>query len=347
MNIRQQYEKLEEKILSPYAIRSIRTRGRQRKEKKCSIRTDFQRDRDRIVHSRAFRRLKHKTQVFIKPELDHYRTRLTHTLEVSQISRTIARALRLNEDLTEAIALGHDLGHTPFGHLGEEVLDKICKLRFPPRHFSHAEQSLRVVDFLENKGRGLNLTWEVRDGILHHTKGNRGLDDAELIRPSTLEGKVVMLSDRIAYINHDIADAIRDGIIKGEGLPQCEVKALGKSQGKRIDTLVKDVIKNSKDKDDVIISEEKKYHLDKLKDYLFERVYYKLRKRQRKIEEVIYELFEYYLKNPPDPLRGYPRTKDEEENQRNVCDYISGMTDNYALLQYNKIFGKKICKKFE
>ncbi len=334
MNIRQQYEKLEEKILSPYAILSAGTEGRQKKEKQCSIRTCFQRDRDRIVHSRAFRRLKHKTQVFIKPELDHYRTRLTHTLEVSQISRTIARALRLNEDLTEAIALGHDLGHTPFGHLGEDVLDKICKSRFPPRHFSHAEQSLRVVDFLENKGRGLNLTYEVRDGILYHTKGNRYLGDAELIRPFTLEGKVVMLSDRIAYINHDIADAIRDGIIKGEELPSSEVKALGKSQGKRIDTLVKDVIKESFDKNDIVISEEKKENLDKLKDYLFENVYYRLRERQHQIEEVICELFEYYLKNS--------KSRDERKAQVNVCDYISGMTDNYALLQYNKIFGKKI-----
>lgn len=341
MNIRQQYEKLEEKILSPYAVLSSLTSGRQKKEKQCSIRTDFQRDRDRIVHSRAFRRLKHKTQVFIKPEFDHYRTRLTHTLEVSQISRTIARALRLNEDLTEAIALGHDLGHTPFGHKGEEVLDKVCKLSNPPMHFSHAEQSLRVVDFLENKGQGLNLTGEVRNGILYHTKGNRGLDDVDIIRPSTLEGKTVMLSDRIAYINHDIADAIRDGIIKGKELPSPEVKVLGKSQGKRIDTLVKDVIENSRDKDDVVISEEKKYHLDKLKDYLFERVYYCLRERQHQIEEVLTELFEYYLKNPP-----FPKTKEVETGLApdfiNVCDYISGMTDNYALWQYYKIFGKKI-----
>lgn len=332
MNIREEYENLEEKILSPYASLSKYSKGRRKKEEKCEIRTEYQRDRDRIIHSRAFRRLKHKTQVFISPDLDHYRTRLTHTLEVSQISRTVARALRLNEDLTETIALGHDLGHTPFGHIGEEVLNKICQEYNPRIKFSHARQSLRVVDLLENEGRGLNLTYEVRDGILHHTKGRKDLDDKGILQPSTLEGRIVMICDRIAYINHDIADAIRAGIIKGSDIPSDCVNALGKSQAERIDVLVKDIIKNSMGKNNIFLSEEKKYYLDKLKEFLFNTVYCRVRDEKEKIEEILRCLFDYYLKN-----QDQIKIKRSSSPILVTCDYISGMTDNYAILQYKKI----------
>src|SRR5690554_6002300 len=236
MNIRLRIEEMERNYLSPHAALSHKSRGRRFHEERCSIRTDFQRDRDRIIHSKSFRRLKHKTQVFIAPEGDHYRTRLTHTLEVAQIARTLARALRLNEDLVEAIALGHDLGHTPFGHTGERVLD-----RLNPKGFKHNEQSVRVVDFLEqrNHKRGLNLTYEVRDGIKNHT-GNT--------KPQTLEGQVVRYADRIAYINHDIDDAIRAGVIKSEDLPKEAIEILGNSHGERINNMIFDIIKNSMEK---------------------------------------------------------------------------------------------------
>ncbi|MDO5718785.1 MAG: deoxyguanosinetriphosphate triphosphohydrolase, partial [Tissierellia bacterium] len=251
----------QEDSLSKYASKSINSKGRRKLEEECEIRTCYQRDRDRILHSKAFRRLKHKTQVFISPEGDHYRTRLTHTLEVSQIARTLARALMLNEDLVEAIALGHDLGHTPFGHIGEDVLNSIN-----PKGFRHYEQSLRVVDFLEmgSKGRGLNLCYEVRDGILNHSGENRA---------NTLEGRIIKFSDRIAYINHDIDDSIRAGIIKEEDLPRDLTQVLGKSHGERINTMVVDIVKNSIDKPEVKMSEEVNDATMKLRAYMFENVY--------------------------------------------------------------------------
>lgn len=258
MNIRERQEELERIYLSPYAALSSKSKGRRIYEEKCSVRTDFQRDRDRILHSKAFRRLKHKTQVFISPEGDHYRTRLTHTLEVSQIARTISKALRLNEDLTEAIALGHDLGHTPFGHTGEQVLDELMK-----EGFRHEEQSLRVVEVLE-QGKGLNLTWEVRDGIRNHTtRGN----------PATLEGQVVKLSDWIAYINHDIDDAQRAGVLKPEDLPEELIKVLGKKHGQRIDTMIKDVIATSFGRPFVKMSDEIYDATRRLRDFMFDNVY--------------------------------------------------------------------------
>ena len=243
----------EEKFLSPYAMKSKDSKGREIEIPDDPLRTCFQRDRDRIIHSKAFRRLKHKTQVFLSPSNDHYRTRLTHTLEVTQIARTISRALRLNEDLTEAIGLGHDLGHTPFGHSGERVLNSLTG------HFKHNEQSVRVVEILENDGQGLNLTYEVRDGILHHTsKGT----------PCTLEGKVVSYADRIAYINHDIDDAILAGVLKEEDLPDDCVEFLGKTKGDRINTMVLDVVRNSYDKDHVSMSKDGEYYMAKLRDFM-------------------------------------------------------------------------------
>ena len=261
MNIRQVTEEVEEKTLSKYASLSSNSKKRRIDEEKCTIRTEYQRDRDRIIHSKAFRRLKHKTQVFISPEGDHYRTRLTHTLEVSQISRTLAKALKLNEDLTEAIALGHDLGHTPFGHTGESVLNEIHSTGF-----KHNVQSLRVVDFLEHKRgkRGLNLTYEVRDGILNHTGNND---------PVTLEGQIVKIADRIAYINHDIDDALRARLLTEEELPKDCIEILGSSHSHRINNMILDIIKNSIDNDKIIMSEKVKYHTLKLREFMFDKVY--------------------------------------------------------------------------
>ncbi|HCX63050.1 MAG TPA: deoxyguanosinetriphosphate triphosphohydrolase, partial [Clostridiales bacterium] len=256
MNIRERYEQFEIDYLSPHAAKSRFSKGREIPEESCEIRTEYQRDRDRIIHSKSFRRLKHKTQVFLSPEGDHYRTRLTHTLEVSQISRTIARSLNLNEDLTEAIALGHDLGHTPFGHTGEKILNEICE-----EGFKHNEQSLRVVEFLElrNGNRGLNLTFEVRDGILNHPLS---------YNPSTPEGQIVSISDRIAYINHDIDDALRADIIKPGQMPDIFFKALGYTHGQRINTMITDVIKNSMDKNKITMSEEIAHYTKELRDFL-------------------------------------------------------------------------------
>jgi len=260
------------------------TKGRQRPEQKCDVRTEFQRDRDRIIHSKSFRRLKHKTQVFISPEGDHYRTRLTHALEVAQIARTIARALRLNEDLTEAIALGHDLGHTPFGHAGEDILNKITTTGF-----SHNVQSLRVVDFLEGED-GLNLTFEVRDGILNHVWGRI---------PATLEGRVVQFADRIAYINHDIDDAIRAGILKEDDLPKDCLKILGFSKRERINTLIRDIIKNSMDKPEISMSEDVFYAMQTLRSFMFENVYIgsEAKKDESKAKYIIQALYEYFMSN--------------------------------------------------
>lgn len=318
MLLREELENLEENILSTYATLSKKSKGRLRKEEDCSERTKFQRDRDRIIYCKAFRRLKHKTQVFISPEGDHYRTRLTHTLEVAQIARSIARGLRLNEDLTEAISLGHDLGHTPFGHTGERVLNEICKYGF-----KHNEQSLRVVDYLENKNRGLNLTFEVRDGILNHTGDNVA---------STLEGKIVKFADRIAYINHDIEDAISAGILKEEDLPKECVEVLGNTSSKRINNMIVNITKNCRDKNYVKMTDEFWNATDKLRDFMFDRVYIGsvAKKEEKKAENIVNKLYITILKNPsllPDEWRENLKFYDLD---RVVCDYVAGMTDRYA-----------------
>lgn len=327
MNIRENIEELEIKCLSQYATKSRFSLGRDCKEEPCDIRTCFQRDRDRIIHSKAFRRLMHKTQVFISPDGDHYRTRLTHTLEVSQISRTIARALRLNEDLTEAIALGHDLGHTPFGHLGEEDLNRKVK-----DGFHHNEQSVRVVEKIENNGKGLNLCKEVRDGILNH----RGAGT-----PKTLEGKIVQISDKIAYVNHDIEDAIRAGIITDNDLPIKCVDMLGKNSRERINFLIRNIITNSTDKNDIIMDKEVKEKLYELRKYLFENVYVcdRLELERIKYGDYLGKLFEYYKINVdkiPDLYKDM--IKNGEEKERAICDYIAGMTDRFALKTYDTVF---------
>lgn len=329
MVTRQELEKREYLILSERAAKAAESAGRQTYEPQCPMRTDFQRDRDRIVHSKSFRRLMHKTQVFIAPEGDHYRTRLTHTLEVSQIARTIARGLALNEDLTEAIALGHDLGHTPFGHNGEEVLRRIHK-----NGFRHNEQSLRVVDVLEWHGdrRGMNLTFEVRDGILNHTGP---------VKPVTLEGQIVKISDRIAYINHDIDDAVRSGVISAEDLPAECIRYLGSTHGERIDTLVNDMIRESDGKDEIMQSSECRMYMNTLRDFMFENVYHndkvkKIEKLQQ-VEDIIETLYGYYLRYPeklPQDMYDNPDSCDTAET---VKDYIAGMTDRYSAALYQEI----------
>lgn len=325
MTIRQEYEQLENKILSPYAAKSSLSKGRQVDEKKCDIRTDYQRDRDRIVHSKSFRRLKHKTQVFIAPEGDHYRTRLTHTLEVSQIARTIARALRLNEDLTEAIALGHDLGHTPFGHTGENVLNEICA-----SGFKHNEQSLRVVDILEG-GKGMNLTYEVRDGILNHCGENKA---------STLEGIVVKYADRIAYINHDIDDALRAGIILNSDIPCNCLKVLGDTHSKRINTMITDIVSVSLNKNDILMSSQVLNATDELRSFMFQKVYIgsKAKSEEEKAKYVIESLFMHFKKNSDEMPEEFRSRLDIDDLDRVVCDYIAGMTDIYAINTFYKIF---------
>ena len=325
MNFRERQEELEKNCLSPYATLSLKSKGRSKHEEKCSVRTDFQRDRDRILHSKAFRRLKHKTQVFISPEGDHYRTRLTHTLEVAQIARTISRSLRLNEDLTEAIALGHDLGHTPFGHTGEQVLSNLID-----GGFRHEEQSLRVVDFLE-QGKGLNLTWEVRDGIKNHTtRGN----------PATLEGQVVKLSDWIAYINHDIDDAERAGILKPEDIPTELVKTLGRKHGKRIDTMIKDVIIASFGQPIIKMSDEIYDATQKLRRFLFDNIYVgsSAKTQENKAKVMIRLLFEYYIQHPDSMSPEFVKISKEQDTKRAVVDYIAGMTDGFALSKFRDIY---------
>jgi dGTPase len=309
----------EEAWLSSLAVRSYDTRGRaHEEEEECRLRTPFQRDRDRIVHSKTFRRLKHKTQVFIDPKGDHYRTRLTHTLETAGISRTVARALRLNEDLAEAIALGHDLGHAPFGHTGEEALDQVLSERFE-RHFRHNEQSLRVVEILEREGRGLNLTEEVRDGIRHHT----GAGD-----PATLEGKIVRLVDRVAYINHDIDDALRAGLLSPAELPQEEIRLLGDRGSRRIDTLVHDLVENSADAGDIVQSEEVGRAMLDLRAFMFERVYLgpEAAAQRELAVETVRHVFDWFLDHPEE----LPPERPGDLPER-VTDYVSGMTDRFAL----------------
>ncbi|MGE4283839.1 MAG: deoxyguanosinetriphosphate triphosphohydrolase [Clostridia bacterium] len=325
MNIRERTEQLEKEILSPFAQLSAKSKGRTREEKKCEIRTDFQRDRDRIIHSKSFRRLKHKTQVFITPEGDHYRTRLTHTLEVAQIARTIARGLRLNEDLTEAMALGHDLGHTPFGHAGEYVLNKIC-----PDGFRHYEQSLRVVDILEN-GKGINLTAEVKDGILNHTGDNMAF---------TLEGHIIKFADRIAYINHDIDDAIRGGVIKEDSIPKHCIETLGESHGKRINTMITDIIYQSMGNNNISMSDRVYQTTMDLRQFMFEKVYIgsSAKKEEQKAQNIISELYNFFVKYPENLPTEQQALLDNEDICRIVCDYIAGMTDRYAIQKFYEIF---------
>ncbi|MBR6573209.1 MAG: deoxyguanosinetriphosphate triphosphohydrolase [Clostridia bacterium] len=322
-NPREITQRIESDTLSKYATLSANSKGREREEEQDPIRTDFQRDRDRIIHCKSFRRLKHKTQVFLSPESDHYRTRLTHTLEVAQIARTISRALRLNEDLTEAIALGHDLGHTPFGHAGERSIRDII---YP--EFTHFEQSVRVCKVLEKNLNGLNLTSEVLDGILHHTRGEQS---------SNLEGRVVRISDRIAYINHDIGDAIRGGIIKEVDIPKKIREYLGGSKSKRISTLVSAVINNSES--DILLDEETQHYFDELHDYLFENVYFnpKAKSEEDKVNGIIEGLYKYYKKNP-DELKGeFAIIRERDGLDRAITDYIAGMTDHFAIMTYSNI----------
>ncbi len=327
MELRKVQEEIEEKILGVYAQKSALTKGREREEEKCDIRTDFQRDRDRIIHCKAFRRMKHKTQVFISPEGDHYRTRLTHTLEVSQIARTIARALALNEDLTEAIALGHDLGHTPFGHAGERALNEIC-----PFGFEHNRQSLRVVEYLEKNGEGLNLTWEVRDGILNHRTSGR---------PSTMEGKVVQLSDKIAYTNHDIDDAIRAGILTGKDIPQKIVQVIGDTSSKRINAMIRDTIANSQGKETILMSAEMKVTLGDLRKFMFTHVYASsvAEREHQKAENIVTNLYRYYLVHPQQMNEEFIHLIEEGESpEQAVCDYIACMTDRFAVKKFSSVF---------
>ncbi len=338
MNIRLRIEENERKLLSPYATLSQNSKGRMVPEEKCSVRTDFQRDRDRIIHSKSFRRLKHKTQVFIAPEGDHYRTRLTHTLEVAQIGRTLARALRLNEDLVEAIALGHDLGHTPFGHTGERVLNSLN-----PKGFKHNEQSVRIVDFLEQRGskRGLNLTYEVRDGIRNHTGSAKA---------HTLEGQVVKLADRIAYINHDIDDAIRAGVINKEDLPKEAIEILGNSHGERINNMILDIINNSMEKNTIGMSKDVGNATNSLRKFMFENVYLskKAKSEEAKSEYIIEQLYNYYLKNnnalPKEHLEIYKGMDTTIEDI--ICDYIAGTTDRFIINLYYNIFIPKPWQKY-
>lgn len=330
---RRTQEEWEDKNLSPYATRSFNTRGRENKESPCPLRTEFQRDRDRIVHCKAFRRLKHKTQVFIAPFGDHYRTRLTHTLEVNQIARTISRVLRLNEDLTEAIALGHDLGHTPFGHTGEEALNRVY-----PEGFCHNQHSLRVVDRLEGEG-GLNLSWEVRDGILNHSQeGEKILCQDAKNKPSTLEGEVVKIADPLAYVNHDIDDAMRAGLIKTEGLPPSSLRILGGAGRQRIATMVEDVSVSSWEKPYLEMSLPVLRAFNGLRDFMYQRVYQAdaLKEEVYKASFLISNLYSFYLENPSKVPSSFK--KNEQDTKRAVVDYIAGMTDRYALNEYQKYF---------
>ena len=327
-SIREMAEEREYEVLSPYAAHAGDSKGRDREEPQCDIRTVYQRDRDRILHSKSFRRLAHKTQVFIAPMGDHYRTRLTHTLEVSQLSRTIAKALRLNDDLCDAIALGHDLGHTPFGHTGERVLNEIC-----PLGFAHFRQSIRVVEVLEKNGEGLNLTWEVRDGILNHrTSGH----------PSTLEGQIVRFCDKIAYINHDIDDAERAGILSEDDIPKSYREILGGSTRDRLNTLIHDVIYSSLDKADIRMSPSIETAMMELRKFMFDHVYLNsvAKTKEGKVSRMITMLYQYYEKHVDEMPQEYIDLieKKGQPEPRVVCDYISGMTDQYSISKFRELF---------
>ena len=326
MDVRTRTEEIERLTLAPWATFSDESRGRQRPEEQDPIRPVFQRDRDRVLHCKAFRRLKQKTQVFLSPEGDLYRTRLTHTLEVSQIARTIARALRLNEDLTEAISLAHDLGHTPFGHAGERALDQLT-----PGGFKHYMQSLRVVDKLEKDGQGLNLTWEVRNGIVCHTRGQQA---------ATLEGQVVRLADQIAYINHDIEDALRGGVIYPMDIPLEVSGVLGFTHGERINALVVDVILASRDQDSIQQSEEAGEAMSLLREFMFENVYTNpmAKGEEGKAQEMLRRLFDHYRRDPDALPADFQEIRLEEGVDRAVCDYIAGMTDPFAIEQFSRLF---------
>lgn len=337
MTIRERTEEIESQILHPRSTLSNSTQGRLKPEQEGDIRTAFQRDRDRVIHSKSFRRLKHKTQVFLAPQGDHYRTRLTHTLEVAQIARTIARALRLNEDLTEAIALSHDLGHTPFGHAGEDVLRKIV-----PGGFDHYKQSLRVVDILEQNGQGLNLTYEVRDGIIKHSKGlGEILSSNKKDMPVTLEGQIVRVSDIIAYVNHDLDDALRAKVITHDDVPQEFFHSLGFTHSNRINTMVTDVIYNtiSRDYDQITMSSDVKDNIHRLRAFLHESVYEApvTKDEFRKAKKILRELFDYFLNNPEIVFSDIIYEK-QVEPARAICDFIAGMTDQFALALYEKLF---------
>lgn len=336
MTIRENMEQLELSNLSPFAAFSAYSKGREVKEIECDIRTIYQRDRDRILHSKAFRRLKDKTQVFLTPQGAHYRTRLTHTLEVSQTARTVAKALRLNEDLVEAIALGHDLGHTPFGHAGERALNAIC-----PLGFAHYKQSVRVVELLEKNGEGLNLTYEVRDGILNHrTAGN----------PHTLEGQIVRLCDKISYIHHDMDDAKRAGILKEEDLPKEITEVLGDSTRKIMNTLIHGIVLNSQNVERIQMSSDIKKAMQDLRHYMFEHVYQNpmAKKEEEKAIKMIGQLYEYYITNPRKMTEEYMALIEEKKEpcERVVCDYISGMTDQYSIAKFTEVYIPKSWEKY-
>lgn len=327
MTIREQIQEMEKETLSPYACLSVNSRGRDREEPECDIRPVFQRDRDRILHSKAFRRLKNKTQVFLTPKGDHYRTRMSHTLEVSQNARTIAKALRLNEDLVEAIALGHDLGHTPFGHAGERLLNTVYE-----GGFKHNEQSVRIVEKLEKDGEGLNLTWEVRDGILNHQTGRT---------PNTLEGKIVRLSDKIAYVNSDFDDAIRAQILCEEDIPLEIRKTLGFDTRSRLDCLIHDIIINSKGQNDIIMSKECAGALKELRSFMFTNLYLNpiAKSEEIKAETMLGQLYNYYMEHlellPPKYLK---MIDEGEAKGRVMCDFISGMTDQFAINRFTEFY---------
>ncbi len=327
MTIREQIQEMEKERLSSYATLSANSKGRDREEPECDLRPVFQRDRDRILHCKAFRRLKNKTQVFLTPKGDHYRTRLSHTLEVSQNARTIGRALRLNEDLVEAIALGHDLGHTPFGHAGERLLNSVYE-----GGFRHNEQSVRIVEKLEKDGRGLNLTWEVRDGILNHQTGRM---------PNTLEGKIVRFSDKIAYVNSDFDDAIRAQLLCEEDIPLEIRKTLGFSTEQRLNSLIHDIIINSTDKDDIVMSEECTQALKELRQFMFTNLYLNpiAKGEEQKAEQMLGQLYSYYMDHvellPPKCLK---MLEEGEEKGRVVCDFISGMTDQFAINRFSEFY---------
>jgi dGTPase len=357
----------EYQFLDARASKSDASRGRKRAENKDSIRTEWQRDRDRIIHTKAFRRLKHKTQVFVSPGRDHYRTRLTHTLEVTQIARTVARALRLNEDLVEAIGMGHDLGHAPFGHVGEYALDEAYRKHDPDARFRHYEQSLRIVDELENSGKGLNLTWEVRDGILHHSKGKSNLDAGDLDagqtldswlargKPSTLEGQIIRICDRVAYVNHDIDDAIRAGLISQDDLPADCLEVLGARHSQRITTMVKAIIEASSEvlpsgeriaQDRIAMRDDIMKATDKLKDWMFQNVYQlDVVDQTPRARVVIYSLFDKFMAEPGEMQGEFARScegastpLDTPALARCVCDYIAGMTDRFAAQTFADFF---------
>lgn len=327
MTIREHMEQWEREYLSPYASLSVNSKGRLKPEEECDIRPVFQRDRDRIIHCKAFRRLKDKTQVFLTPEGDHYRTRLTHTLEVSQTARTIAKALRLNEELVEAIALGHDLGHTPFGHAGERALNRVC-----PFGFEHSEQSVRTVDRLEKNGAGLNLTYEVRDGILNHQT---------IGKPHTLEGKVVRFSDKIAYIHHDMDDAVRGGILTEKDVPKEIQEVIGSSTGERLDHFIHDIVTNSMGQNDIVMSEPVAEAMKKIRQFMFERVYMnpQAKAEESKAEVLMETLYQHYLKNIDDlPEEFLNLISEGEPREKVVCDYVGAMSDRFAIGVYEEIY---------